>query len=88
MPTVSKPTTHPGVLLKDEIECRKLSKSETAKKLGLKPGHLSEIFSAKRKVSVHLAIKLEQVLEIPAENWLLLQIRYDIELHKKNNKKP
>lgn len=75
---VSNHATHPGVLLKDEIEYRQLSKSKTAIQLGLKPGHLSEIFSAKRNISAHLALKLQEVLGIPAENWLSLQMAYDL----------
>lgn len=85
---VSNHATHPGVLLKDEIEYRQLSKSKTASDLGLKPGHLSEIFSAKRNISAHLALKLQEVLGIPAENWLSLQMSYDLIIARSNvNKK-
>lgn len=80
---ISNHATHPGILLKDEIEYRKLSKSLTANQLGLKPGHLSEIFKGTRHISPLLAIKLQQVLEIPAENWLLLQMKYDLAIARK-----
>jgi len=84
---VSNHATHPGVLLKDEIEYRKLSKSKTALDLGLKPGHLSEIFAAKRNVSAQLALKLQDVLGIPAENWLFLQMKYDLVNARKQYKR-
>jgi len=84
---VSNHATHPGVLLKDEIEYRQLSKSKTASDLGLKPGHLSEIFAAKRNVSAQLALKLQDVLGIPAENWLYLQMKFDLWMALNNSKK-
>lgn len=80
---VSNHATHPGVLLKEEIEYRQLSKSKTAQDLGLKPGHLSEIFKGKRNISAQLAVKLQQVLKIPAENWLTLQMQYDLAIVRK-----
>ena len=80
---ISNHATHPGILLKDEIEYRQLGKSHTANQLGLKPGHLSEIFKGKRHISPSLAIKLQEVLEIPAENWLLLQMKYDLAVARK-----
>jgi antitoxin HigA-1 len=77
---VSNQATHPGVLLKDEIEFRKLVKSSFAKEIGLKPNHLSEIFVGKRNISPLLAIKLQMALHIPAENWLSLQMHYDLSI--------
>ena len=84
---ISNHATHPGVLLKDEIEYRHLSKSGTATELGLKPGHLSEIFKGKRNISPQLAVKLQKVLDIPAENWLLLQMKYDLSIVRNVHRK-
>jgi antitoxin HigA-1 len=77
-PVYSRIATHPGEVLKDEIEARKLIKTEVAKTLEIQPGHLSELFKGKRNVSPALAIKLQKLLDIPAENWLMLQNRYDL----------
>lgn len=74
----SKIATHPGEVLKDEIEARELSKSETARKLGMQPGNLSELFKGKRNITAALALKLEDLLGISAEFWLNLQNRYEI----------
>ena len=81
-PIYSKIATHPGEVLKDEIEARQLLKSNVARKLGIQPGHLSELFKGKRNFSASLALKLEALLEIPAETWLTLQNRYDITIIK------
>jgi HTH-type transcriptional regulator/antitoxin HigA len=79
-PIYSKIATHPGEVLKEEIEARGLIKSELARKLGIQPGHLSELFKSKRNMSASLALKLEDLLGIPAETWLTLQNRYDLTL--------
>lgn len=72
--------THPGEVLKDEIEARELVKSEVAQHLGIQPSHLSEFFKGKRNMSAALAVKLEDYLGISAEFWLTLQNRHDITL--------
>lgn len=77
-PLYSKIATHPGDVLKDEIEERGLLKIKVAKQLGMQPGHLSELFKGKRHISASLALKLQDLLEISAETWLNLQNRYDL----------
>lgn len=69
---------HPGEFLLEEIEERKLKKSEIAKQLGLLPGHLSELFKGKRNINARLAVKLEKVLDVSAEYWLGLQSAFDL----------
>ncbi len=69
---------HPGEFLQEEVEERKLKKSELAKQLGLLPGHLSELFKGKRNINARLAVRLEKVLDISAEYWLGLQLAYDL----------
>ena len=81
-PIYSKIATHPGEVLKDEIEERKLVKTEVVKKLGIQPGHLSELFKGKRNISPALALKLQELLDIPAESWLILQNHYDLTMLK------
>jgi HTH-type transcriptional regulator/antitoxin HigA len=82
-PIYSKIATHPGEVLKDEIEARDLVKSAVAQSLGILPGHLSELFKSKRNISASLALKLEDLLGISAETWLTLQNRYDLTMIKK-----
>jgi addiction module HigA family antidote len=81
-PIYSKIATHPGEVLKDEIEARNLVKSVVAQSLGILPGHLSELFKSKRNISASLALKLEDLLGISAETWLTLQNRYDLTMIK------
>lgn len=69
---------HPGEMLLEEVEERKLKKAELAKQIGILPGHLSELFKGKRNINARLAVRLEKVLSISAEYWLGLQSAYDL----------
>lgn len=71
---------HPGEFLLEEIEERGLKKTEVAKKIGLLPGNLSELFKGKRSINARLAVKLEVVLGVSAEYWLGLQSAYDLNI--------
>lgn len=79
-PIYSTLGTHPGEILKDEIEARGLVKNFVAQELGILLGHLSELFKGKRHISALLALKLQDLLDISAETWLNLQIRYDLSI--------
>jgi addiction module HigA family antidote len=80
----SKIATHPGEVLKEEIEARELVKSAIAKSLGMLPGHVSELFRGKRNISPPLALRLENFLGISAETWPTLQNRCDLTIIKNN----
>jgi len=69
---------HPGEMLQEEVEERKLKKAELAGEIGILPGHLSELFKGKRNINARLAVKLEKALGISAEYWLGLQSAYDL----------
>lgn len=69
---------HPGEFLQEEIEERGLKKTEIAGKLGILPGHLSELFKGKRNITARMAVRLEKALGISAEYWLELQLAYDL----------
>ena len=69
---------HPGEMLLEEVEERKLKKTELAKQIGILPGHLSELFKGKRNINARLAIRLEKALNISAEYWLGLQSAHDL----------
>lgn len=69
---------HPGDMLLEEVEERELKKADLARKLGLLPGHLSELFKGKRNINARLAVRLEKALGISAEYWLGLQSAYEL----------
>jgi len=74
---------HPGEVLLDELEAREIKKTAFAALLGIKPGHLSELLHGRRHVSAAMALKLEKLLNIPAEYWMRVQIYYDLFIERK-----
>lgn len=71
-------TLHPGEIINDELEARNIKKIVFAEQIGMKPGHLSDLLHGKRHVSAATAIKLEKLLNIPAEYWMRVQVYYDL----------
>lgn len=69
---------HPGEIINDELEARNIKKLVFAEQIGMKPGHLSDLLHGKRHVSAATAIKLEKLLNIPAEYWMRVQVYYDL----------
>jgi len=74
---------HPGEHLKDEIESRGISQQELADAADLSKSEISSIVHGRRKITPKIAFKLELALEVKAEFWMNLQIKYDIDLIKR-----
>lgn len=83
--------THPGTLIKDEIDAiPNFTQRTLAKELGVKPSFLNEIIKGKRPVTADLAILLEKSLGISADYWMKFQSQYEIDkarVKEKNIKK-
>jgi len=71
--------THPGSLLKDELEAREIKQKDFANEIGVLPSFLNEVIKGKRPVTADLAILLEKTLEIPAGYWMNFQAQYEID---------
>lgn len=74
--------THPGEIVKDEIEYRGLSQRKLAAQMGISRGLLNEILNGKRAVSPQYALLFEAVLGIDAGPLLALQADYDMQTIK------
>ena len=70
--------THPGDLLKDEIECRGISQKQLAADMGVSYTVLNDIVRGKRAVNTRFALLCEQAMGIPASLLLNLQAEYDM----------
>lgn len=83
--------THPGVLIKDEIDATPdLNQRTLAMELGVQPSFLNEIIKGKRPVTADIAILLEKALGISADYWMKFQSQYEIDqarVKQKNVKK-
>ena len=63
--------THPGEVIKDELEFRGISQRRLAKLIGVPASQLNEVLNAKRPLSA-------QALDIEAAPLLALQMKYNL----------
>ncbi len=76
--------THPGEMIKDEVEYRGISQKKLAAEMGISPSLLNEILNGRRRVSTEYALLFEAALGIDAEVWIRLQNDYDLQIAKSN----
>ncbi|MFV0554694.1 MAG: HigA family addiction module antitoxin [Mangrovibacterium sp.] len=76
--------THPGELLRDEIEFRGVSQKKLASDMGVSYTILNDIVNCKRAVNPQYALLFEAALGIPAHILAGLQSDYDMITAKRN----
>ena len=74
--------THPGEVLKDELEFRGISQRGLAKKMGISYSALNEVLNGKRALTTDLAVKIESAIGLPAKVLLAAQTQYELESAK------
>ena len=72
--------THPGEVLKEEIECRGISQRALAKEMGMSHSVVNEILNGHRPVTEKTALMFEAVLGVDAEPLLSMQLRYNMQM--------
>ncbi|MBN2326489.1 MAG: HigA family addiction module antidote protein [Candidatus Omnitrophica bacterium] len=70
--------THPGEILRDELDAREISMNQFAKALKVPTGRISQILAGKRSITPDTAIRLGHYLGTSAEVWMNLQTQYDL----------
>jgi addiction module HigA family antidote len=78
--------THPGEVLKDEIEYRKISQNQLAKQMGISYKILNDILNERRPITIATAMMFEAALDIPADSLMRLQLKYNMHIAQKDNK--
>ena len=76
--------THPGAILKDEIEYRGISQKKLAAKMGVSYTVLNEILNEKRPVTTEYALLFEAALGLDATPLIRLQADYNMQVAKQN----
>lgn len=79
--TPARPT-HPGLVIKDEIEYRGLSQRKLADQMGMAVSVLNEILNGHRPVTERTALLFEAALGVSAEPLLQMQMRYNMQTAK------
>lgn len=64
--------THPGEVLKDEIEYRKISQRKLAENMGISYKILNDILNCRRPVTTQTAMLFEAALNVPADSLMRL----------------
>lgn len=77
--------THPGEVLKDEIEYRGISQKRLAAEISVPYSLLNEVLNGKRPVNTEFALLIEAALDVPAQPLLNMQARYNMLVTKRNN---
>lgn len=74
--------THPGELIRDELEACNITQAKSAEGIGVKPSLLNEVIKGKRAVNTEMALLIEDALNIPADLLLNLQSDYNMQAAK------
>ena len=76
--------THPGEVIKDEIEYRGISQRALAAEIGVSYTQLNEVLNGKRPLNTEMALLIGAALDIDAEPLLSMQTRYDMITAQRN----
>lgn len=79
-------TTHPGDVLKEELEARGISQKKFSEVLSIPYTQLNEILNGKRPVTTDFALMMEAALGINPEMLINMQSRYNMSVARQ--KKP
>ena len=74
---------HPGLILDHELKLRKISKTDLAQKVSEHAQTIGAVTKGKRRMNTALALKIEHLLGIEEGFFMILQVYYDIQQHKK-----
>lgn len=77
--------THPGEVLKDEIEERGISQRQLAERVGLTYSVVNEILNAHRPLTAKTALMFEAALDVPADSLMYLQTKYNMQTARKDS---
>ncbi len=76
--------THPGEILKDEIESRGISQRKLAAEMGIGYSVLNEILNARRPMTEKTALLFEAALGLDADPLMRLQVKYNMQTARKD----
>ncbi len=76
--------THPGEILKDEIEARGISQRQLASEMGITYSLLNEILNARRPMTEKTALLFEAALGIDADPLMRLQVKFNMQTARKD----
>ena len=76
--------SHPGEVIKDELEERGILQRKFADSIGIGYSVLNEILNGRRSISTASALMFEAALDIPADSLLKMQMKYNMYMAMKD----
>jgi addiction module HigA family antidote len=78
--------THPGELLKEEIEYRGISQRKIASQMGISYTVLNDILNERRPLTTNTAMMFEAALGVPAYILIGMQTDYNLQVASQDKK--
>ena len=73
-----EPISHPGRLLRRELQARQLSANRLALNLGVPSGRITDILNGRRSITADTALRLGRYFGNSPRSWLDLQSQHDL----------
>ena len=76
--------THPGEIIKDEIECRGISQRQLSDATGIAYSVINEVLNGERAVTIEYALLIGKALDLDAGTFIRMQSDYDFQMAQRN----
>lgn len=73
-----KNPSHPGRIIKAELDALNVSVAEAAERIGVTRQQLHRIVKGESGISPDMALRLEKALGSTADTWLKMQMNFDL----------
>jgi addiction module HigA family antidote len=78
--------THPGEILKEEIEYRGITQRKLASKIGMSYSVINEIMNGQRPLTPSSALMFEAALGVEADTLMRMQLKYNMQVARQDKK--
>jgi len=76
---------HPGEILADELAELKTTPTQLARDIHVPANRISQLVLGKRGMTADTALRLERWLGVSSQFWMNLQMRYELDLARKED---
>lgn len=77
-------STHPGDIIKDEIEYRGITQRQLSETTGIAYSVINEVLNGKRPVTIEYALLIGKALDLDAGTFIRMQAEYDMQMAQRD----
>ena len=77
-------STHPGDIIKDEIEYRGITQRQLSETTGIAYSVINEVLNGKRPVTIEYALLIGKALDLDAGTFIRMQSEYDMQMAQRD----